>query len=185
MTKYGRLIVNTRPINLEIYLDGQPVLDYLGKIARSPTMILNVSAGIHSATFSKDGYNTTTVMTNVRAGHDSDVKAILSTSHIRYPMMLSQQDQNVESYQYIEPLQPKQMGTVRFDSDPHGANIYVDGQILTDPETEESLKTPVHTLLYEGRRDYTIRLQGYEDGSGYVDVYPGTTVNVYKKLKQG
>lgn len=82
-------------------------------------------------------------------------------------------------------LQPKQMGTVRFDSDPHGANIYVDGQILTDPVTEESLKTPAHVLLYEGRRDYTISLQGYEDESGYVDVYAGATVNVYKRLKQG
>jgi len=82
-------------------------------------------------------------------------------------------------------LQPKQMGTVRFDSDPHGADIYVDGQILTDPVTEESLKTPAHVLLYEGRRDYTISLQGYEDESGYVDVYAGSTVNVYKKLKQG
>jgi archaellum component FlaG (FlaF/FlaG flagellin family) len=82
-------------------------------------------------------------------------------------------------------LQPKQMGTVHFDSDPHGANIYVDGQILTDPHTEESVKTPANALLYEGRRDYTISLQGYEDESGYVDVYPGTTVNVYKRLKQG
>jgi hypothetical protein len=82
-------------------------------------------------------------------------------------------------------MQPKQMGTVRFDSDPHGASIYVDGQILTDPNTEESLKTPVKALLYEGRRNYTISLQGYEDESGYVDVYPGTTVNVYKKLNQG
>jgi hypothetical protein len=82
-------------------------------------------------------------------------------------------------------LQPKQMGTVRFDSDPHGANIYVDGQILTDPVTEESLKTPAHVLLYEGRRDYTISIQGYDDESGYIDIYPGATVNVYKKLKQG
>lgn len=82
-------------------------------------------------------------------------------------------------------LQPKQMGTVRFDSDPHGANIYVDGQILTDPDIEQSLKTPARVLLYEGRRDYTISLEGYEDASGYVDIFPGATVNVYKRLKKG
>ncbi len=85
----------------------------------------------------------------------------------------------------INQLQPKQLGTVRFDSDPHGAHIYVDGQILTDPDTEESLKTPASVLLYEGRRDYTISIEGYVDASGYVDVYPGSTVNVYKRLKQG
>lgn len=85
----------------------------------------------------------------------------------------------------ISQLQPKQMGTVRFDSDPHGANIYVDGQILTDPNTEESLKTPASVLLYEGRRNYTISIEGYEDASGYVDIYPGATVNIYKRLKQG
>ncbi len=82
-------------------------------------------------------------------------------------------------------LQPKQMGTVRFDSDPHRADIYVDGHILTDPNTEESIKTPASVLLYEGRRNYTISIEGYEDESGYVDVYPGATVNIYKRLKQG
>lgn len=82
-------------------------------------------------------------------------------------------------------LQPKQMGTVRFDSDPRRANIYVDGQILTDPNTEEYIKTPASVLLYEGRRNYTISLEGYEDESGYVDIFPGATVNVYKRLKQG
>ena len=82
-------------------------------------------------------------------------------------------------------LQPKQMGTVRFDSDPRRADIYVDGQILTDPNTEESIKTPASVLLYEGRRNYTISIEGYEDEYGYVDVYPGATVNIYKRLKQG
>ena len=38
MTRFGRLIVNTRPANLEIYLDGMPVLDSLGRIVKSPTM---------------------------------------------------------------------------------------------------------------------------------------------------
>lgn len=92
---------------------------------------------------------------------------------------------DIMTYGQLEQLQPKQMGTVRFDSDPHGANIYVDGQILTDPNTEESIKTPASVLLYEGRRNYTISIGGYEDASGYVDVYPGATVNVYKRLKQG
>lgn len=87
----------------------------------------------------------------------------------------------------IQPkeLQPKQQGIVNFDSDPHGAKIYVDGQLLINPNTEESLKTPARTLLYEGRHDFTISLEGHEDASGYVDVLPGVTVNIFKNLKTG
>ncbi len=85
----------------------------------------------------------------------------------------------------IKQLQPKQLGTAIFDSDPHGAYIYANGQLLVDPDTEEPLRTPTRALLTEGRVDYTISLEGYEDASGYVDIYPGATVNVYKRLKQG
>jgi hypothetical protein len=82
-------------------------------------------------------------------------------------------------------MQPKQFGIVRFDSQPHGAYIYVDGQILVDPDTEEALRTPARTLLYEGRRDFTFTLEGHEDASGYVDVLPGVTVNIFRNLKVG
>ena len=82
-------------------------------------------------------------------------------------------------------LQPKQLGTAYFDSDPHGAYIYANGQLLADPDTEEPLRTPARALLTEGRVDYTITLEGYEDASGFVDIFPGVTVNVYKRLKQG
>ena len=85
----------------------------------------------------------------------------------------------------INQLQPKQLGTAIFDSDPHGAYIYANGQLLVDPDTEEPLRTPARALLTEGRVDYTISLEGYEDKSGYVDIFPGVTVNVYKRLKQG
>ena len=85
----------------------------------------------------------------------------------------------------IKQLQPKQPGTVYFDSDPHGASIYANGQLLVDPVTEEALRTPARVLLTEGRVDYTISLEGYEDSSGFVDIFPGITVNIYKRLKSG
>lgn len=85
----------------------------------------------------------------------------------------------------ISQLQPKQLGAVHFDSDPHGAHIYVDGQLLIDPNTEESLKTPARALLYEGRHNFSMVLDGHEDASGYFDVLVGTTVNIYKRLKPG
>lgn len=82
-------------------------------------------------------------------------------------------------------LQPKQLGIVYFDSNPRNAQIYVDGQILVDPDTEESLRTPTRVLLYEGRRNFTYVLEGHEDVSGYVDIYPGVTVNIFRNMKPG
>lgn len=305
MTKYGRLIVNTRPGNVEIYMDGQPVLDSSGRIAKSPTMILNVQEGIHNVTFTKDGYDDITVMVNVQEGFDSDVKAILNTSQIRYPMMLSQQpdpyinslqpapgwpalpipqipyghivantipdgaeiyldgrpvydsigniattpvtildittgvhsvtfrkqgyfDENVnvliqnglysdagailksistlsslspyidynnnvslytESKWYMEPdyvqsyLQPMQRGAVHFDTSPHGAIIMVDGQYILDPDTEEYLRTPETVLLFEGRRDFVLKLENHYDVTGYVDVYAGSRVDIFRNME--
>ncbi len=319
MTKYekqqkaavGRLIVNTRPGNVEIYLDGQPVLDSLGIIAKSPAIILNVSEGIHNITFSKDGFDNTTVMVNVQEGFDSDVKAILNTSQIRYPMMLSPQpyatakccrtdiytyypyieslqpapgwpalpipqipyghivantipdgaevyidgqpvfdtvgrvvttpvtvlditigvhrvtfrktgyfDENVDILiqnglysdaaailrlrmapmspiipWYMEPdymqfhscyqnyLQPRQRGSVHFDTSPHGAIIMVDGQYIVDPDTEEYIRTPATVLLFEGRRDFVLKLDGHHDASGYVDIYAGSRVDIFRNME--
>lgn len=81
--------------------------------------------------------------------------------------------------------QPKQTGTVHFTSDPSRADIYVDGQKLVDPKTEESIKTPATVQLIEGRRDFRFSLPGYQDESGYVDVLPNTTVSINRNLKSG
>jgi len=318
MTKYGKLIVNTRPGNVEIYLDGQPVLDSSGRIAKAPTMILNVTEGIHNVTLNKDGYDTITVMVDVQEGLDSDVKAILNTSMIRYPMVLSaQQDPYINSLQpapgwpalpipqityghivantipdgaevyidgqpvydsigniattpvtllgiitgvhsvtfrkqgysdetvnvliqnglysdagtilkpilsqissslyyplssqymdydndinnmspytepkwYMEPdymqsqqyyLQPRQRGTVNFDTSPHGAIIMVDGQYIINPDTEEYLRTPETVLLFEGRRDFVLKLENHYDVVGYVDVYAGSRVDIFRNME--
>ena len=82
-------------------------------------------------------------------------------------------------------MQPRQLGIVHFDSQPHGASIIVDGQILTDPDTEESIKTPATVSLYEGRRDFILRLEGHNDVIGYVDVLPGVKVNIFKNMTPG
>lgn len=82
-------------------------------------------------------------------------------------------------------MQPKEYGIVVFDTQPHGAKIYVDGQLLVDPNTEEALRTPERVLLIEGRRDFTFVLEGHKDVSGYIDVFAGVTVNVFRNLKPG
>lgn len=82
-------------------------------------------------------------------------------------------------------MQPKQRGLVRFDSSPSGAQIYVDGQILINPDTEESIKTPATVSIIEGRRDFIMRIEGHEDVTGYVDVLVGTTVNIHRNFGVG
>lgn len=79
----------------------------------------------------------------------------------------------------------KLYGNVHFDSEPRGADIIVDGQILVNPDTEESIKTPATVSLLEGRRDFIIRLTGSEDATGYVDIIAGTTVNIFRNLNPG
>lgn len=85
----------------------------------------------------------------------------------------------------MQEMQPRQRGLVHFGSSPSGASIYVDGQILVDPDTEESIKTPATVSLIEGRRNFTMTLEGHEDVSGYVDVFPGVRVDVHRNFKPG
>lgn len=82
-------------------------------------------------------------------------------------------------------MQPKSKGTVHFDSQPRGADIIVDGQILINPDTEESVKTPATVSLYEGRRDFILRLHGSNDATGYVDVYAGSRVDIFRNFSPG
>lgn len=93
-----------------------------------------------------------------------------------------------DSSRYLEPkvndLEPRGYGTVHFTSDPSGARIYVDGIILTNPEGE-ALRTPATTRLLEGRRDFVLSVEGYEDASGYVDVMANVSGSVNRNLKKG
>lgn len=82
-------------------------------------------------------------------------------------------------------MQPRQRGEVFFDTQPHGAQIYVDGQLLIDPDTEESLRTPEKVLIFEGRHDFTFVLEGHKDASGYLDIYTGTTVSIFRNMEPG
>lgn len=82
-------------------------------------------------------------------------------------------------------MQPKQKGIVHFDSQPRGADIIVDGQILTDPDTEESVKTPATVSLFEGRHDFILRLHGSQDAAGYVDTYAGSRVDIFRNFEPG
>jgi hypothetical protein len=81
-------------------------------------------------------------------------------------------------------MQPKQQGIVHFDSEPRGAQIIIDGQIIINPDTEESVRTPAKVSIFEGRHDFLLRIHG-ASATGYVDVYPGTTVNIFRNMEPG
>jgi archaellum component FlaG (FlaF/FlaG flagellin family) len=79
-------------------------------------------------------------------------------------------------------VQPKQLGTVHFDSEPRGAQIIIDGQVVVNPDTEESVRTPATISIFEGRHDFLMRIHGLSV-TGYVDVYEGTTVNIHRNFE--
>ena len=75
----GSIIADTRPGRAHIYLDGEQVMDVSGQIAMTPTVIHNVSKGIHTITFSKSGYVDITIIANVLEGSDCHARAVLNT----------------------------------------------------------------------------------------------------------
>ena len=186
MTRYGRIIANTRPNNIEIYLDGIPVLDSEDQIARTPKIILNVSEGIHNVTFSKLGYDTTTVMVNVQEDLDCYARAILATKSIRYPFMLGQQ--HVESIQPSPgwpalPIPQIPYGNLVANTIPDGAEIYIDGRPVFDSVGKIST-TPASVLgIVVGGHDVTFRKKGFSDMNVRIYIENGLYSDAYAELK--
>ncbi len=74
---YGYMVTNTVPDGADIYLDGQPVLDINGNIAKTPSSVTGIITGIHTVTFRKEGYNDTSVTVDIQNGLYSDARATL------------------------------------------------------------------------------------------------------------
>lgn len=74
---YGHIVANTIPDGAEVYLDGQPIFDSLGLIAKTPVTILDIVTGIHKVTFKKQGYFDENVNVSIQNGLYSDVGAVL------------------------------------------------------------------------------------------------------------
>lgn len=87
------------------------------------------------------------------------------------------------SREYIKTLEARQTGTVHFSTSPNGADIYIDGQIMINPETEESIKTPAKVILIEGRRDFSLHLRGHKTIEGYVDILPNVNVDIHRNFE--
>ena len=164
-------MVYSVPSGAEIYIDGTQAITPSGLSINTPAFVSEIPVGTHSVTFILPGYITETKISEIREGQWSDVDAILHTE--------------IPKLKGGIIMQPKQFGLVHFDTQPRGASIIVDGQILVNPNTEESVKTPATVELIEGRRDFILRLEGSEDATGYVDVLAGTSVNIFRNLNPG
>lgn len=193
-TKIGRIVVNSRPTGLYVYLDGKPILDSSGRIAKTPIIILNVTEGVHNVTFSKPGYDDTTIMVEVQEGLDCDARAILSTRSIRYPMMLSQKEQSKSSPNPPGSLQPAPgwpalpipqipYGYLVANTIPDGAEIYIDGQAVFDT-VGKVLTTPVTIInITTGRHKITFIKDRYFDEDVYVYVENGLYSDAFAILR--
>ncbi len=189
--RFGKIITNTRPNNVEIYLDGIPVLDSEGQIGKTPKIILNVSEGMHNITFIKPGFDYTTVMVYVQEGLDSYARAILSTKFMRYPMMLSlkeQQNSSIQSHQPSPgwpalPIPQIPYGYLVANTIPDGAEIYIDdrpifdtvGKVITTPASVLGIVTGKHTVKF--------RKEGYYDSIIEINIDNGLYSDAYTELR--
>jgi hypothetical protein len=188
----GRIIAQTRPGRANIYLDGEVVLDPSGKMAKTPTVVHNVTEGMHTVTFSKPGYSDITIIANVPKGNDCHARALLNTSMFAYPMMLAedtnileqsfsidtslqlseQQLQPSPGWPYI-PVRQVTYGHMVTSTIPDEAEIYLDGQPVLDingniaktPSSVTGIITGIHTV--------TFKKAGYVDTSVTIDVQNG------------
>jgi hypothetical protein len=185
--KLGRIIANTRPSGIDIYLDGKPVLDTEGRIAKTPTIVLNVTEGAHNVTFCKSGYDDTTIMVNIKDGLDTYARAVLSTKFIRYPMMLSHEP-SIESGQPAPgwpalPIPQIPIGYMVATTIPDGAEIFIDGQPIFDT-VGKVLTTPASVLgIVTGKHTVTFRKKGYSDENIGVYIENGLYSDAYAVLK--
>lgn len=183
-SELGRIIANTRPARADIYLDGHIVMDTSGKIAKTPTVIHNISEGIHTMTFSRSGYNDITISINVEKGYSTHARAVLNTSMWAYPMMLSKSQESLQpspGWPDI-PVQEPTYGHMVANTFPDGAEIYIDGQpvkdingnIATTPTSVIGIITGIHVV--------TFKKSGYKDESIMTTIENGIYADIFAKL---
>ena len=192
----SRIIADSRPGRADVYLDGEPVMDTSGNIARTPTVIHNVSKGIHTVTFSKSGYTDITIVTNILEEYDYHARALLNTSMFSYPLMLSSSKEYIEELSpgNLQSLQPspgwpylpiKQVtyGHMVVNSIPDGADIYIDGKIVQDINGNIATTPSSITGIITGMHTVTFKKAGYTDTSITIEIQNGLYSDVRTKLE--
>lgn len=69
----GMVKVYSFPDNVEIHMDGNPIRDASGNIARTPSIVSDIPPGAHQMTFKMLGYYDEIRLVDIRAGMQSNV----------------------------------------------------------------------------------------------------------------
>ena len=84
----------------------------------------------------------------------------------------------LENNPNILAMDAKRNGKICITSNPTGALIYIDGIVAINPTTGEAKRSNACIDVQEGRRDITLRMDGYSDHVAYADIFPGKTTNI-------
>ncbi len=140
-----------------IFISSEPdsahiYLDGINTDKITPDTLINIEKGAHQITLKREGYVDSTVTVNVEAGELSIL--------------------NIQLKQYIP------QGSISIDSNPQGADIFMDGEPL-------GVQTPF-TLsnLLEGNYQLTLTHPGYYDTTFTVQVLKDQNTSVFVELKK-
>lgn len=190
---YGHIVANSIPDGAEVYLDGKPVFDSIGRVTTTPVTILGISTGIHRITFRKTGYIDENVDTLIQNGLYSDAYAILKQTAIQSYVQPYTQSYNIGPRPRLRGrkgrdivLESKELisvSEVSINSSPPGAYIYIDGVPLVDTNGHAILTPTAVTGIAEGLHEIILALDGYYDKQIIVDVSSNKINNVFAVLQ--
>ena len=69
----GTVKVYSFPENVEIHMDGNPIRDMSGDIAKTPSIVTEIPPGAHQMVFKKPGYYDEIRLVDIRAETQSNV----------------------------------------------------------------------------------------------------------------
>lgn len=142
----GDLKITSTPDGAALQIDGRG-----DPSMTTPYTALRLAPGPHDITFIKSGYLDDKKVTSVTAGNTGFVSATLQKA----PVATSQ---------------------VTFNSDPGGAEIWVDGKSI-------GRVTPSQAVVVAGQHQIVLRKPGYEDSSNPVSLVAGQPFSLSNNLK--
>ena len=170
----GSISFASTPAGAEIFLDGAD------QGAKTPYTISNVPVGTHAYTLKLAGYNDYTGSIGVALNQTATVSAALTPTCVpawKCELPLNGYENDGCGNRRLNPAcNPPQVGNISLASTPPGAEIFLDGhdQGAVTPNTVSSVPVGTHA--------YTLKLAGYNDYTGSIDVALNQTATVSAAL---
>lgn len=151
----GSISISSIPTNADIYIDGNPQLDTNGQQLKTPATISGISPGSHSVTLKLSGYE------DYNTPVDSPINVVVGTTVYLSAILLQA---------------PKLTGDISITSNPAGAEIWIDGSNMGKITPDTIIDAPI------GLYSFTLKLAGYNDTIGNINVVGGVTSYVFAIL---